>query len=173
MNYTKAQKEIFDALCKGARLGRFALDEDHTFITPNGYMGYVFPNAIINFNLEKIPEIAALPIREIISEENELRMTLDLRLDQHRGSMFRRLRGKDKNVLVNVKFLSCFQNPSFYQAASPHSIITVTEKIRLGGHGSQSFFDCVVGIILPVRNDSLQGDYYDWADSIKAVATCQ
>lgn len=166
MNYIKAQKEVFAALCNGKKMGRFNLQGDNVLVTPNGYMAYIFPLATVNFCIEKIPEFTAFPVVELIQDKNKLTLTPDLRITRDRHTILRRLKGEGKNVFVNIKFLSCFQNPSFYQAESPNSTIVVTENVPAG---SSCFADKAVGIILPVRYDGLQGDYYDWSDAIEAV----
>ena len=118
MNYTKAQKEVFDALCSGKRAGRFDIDGNNIFVSPDGFRAYIFPKNIICFGLEKIAELKQFPVKELIQDQYQLTLTPDLRIiDAHRTA--RRLKGDGKNVLVNVKFLSCFQNPRFYQAKKP------------------------------------------------------
>lgn len=169
MNYIKAQKEVFTALCNGKKMGRFDLMGDNVFVAPNGYMGYIFPLTTVNFCIEKIPEITAFPVVELIQDKNRLILTPDMRISTDKHTILRRLKGEGKNVFVNIKFLSCFQNPSFYQAENPKSTIVVTERIPIGGHGTRAFYEKAVGIILPVRADELQGDYYDWSDAIGAV----
>ena len=163
MNYIKAQKDVFNELCKGSRTGKFHVDAHHTFVTPNGCMGYIIPDTVINFSLDKITDIHPFAIVEVINAENELTLMPDLRIiDRHR--IARRLRGNGKNVFVNVKFLSCFQNPKFYQEANPLSGIVVTETVcRRGGEVEQ----LPVGYLLPIRADSLQGDYYNYADTLE------
>ena len=169
MNYIKAQKEVFTALCNGKKMGRFNLMGDNVLVTPNGYMAYIFPLATVNFCLEKIPEITDFPVVELVQKKNKLSLTPDMRIGNDKHTILRRLRGEGKNVFINIKFLSCFQNPSFYQAENPNSTIVVTEHISLGGHGTRAFYEKAVGVILPVRADALQGDYYAWSDAIEAV----
>lgn len=146
MNFAKAQKQIVDSLLKGNRCGRFNVDEKHIFVTPDGYRGYVFPVSTIVFGLEKISEITPFPISEIIQDENELKLTPDLRImNECRKEMCRRLKGKNGNVFVNVKFLECYQNPKFYQGDNPLGIVVVAE----GAKGAYT----PVGIILPIRTN--------------------
>lgn len=155
MNYIKAQKIVFDRICKDSGGGRFMLDDSNVFVTPDGYRGYVFPVAGICFNIEKIREIGVLPIVETIKEENELKMTDDLRLDRYKGGMARRLKGNGKNVFVNVKYLDVFHNPRFYQDASGRGMIVVTEDM------SATKKNIPVGIIMPMTISSIGGDYYN------------
>lgn len=167
MNYTKAQKEIFNELCSGScHMGRFNVNEDFIFVSPDGYKAYIFPVSTIAFSLEKIREMKPIPILEVIKPENELKLTPDLRIaDERRKLTIRRLKGNGKNTYVNVKFLDCFQNPKFYQDKSNLSAIVVTEQIgvRVGGHGSKAatYKECPVGLILPVRATWDDGSYYN------------
>lgn len=163
MNYIKAQKEIFDALCRGVRTCRFDIDGNNVFVSPDGYRAHIFPKSLICFSLEKIPEITPFKVKELIQDQYQLTLTPDLRIvDAHRTA--RRLKGSSKNVLINVKFLSCFQNPKFYQAENPHSGVVVTEP-AYKGHGQTE--EIPVGYILPIRFDELQGDYYAYADDVE------
>ena len=103
--------------------------------------------------LDKIKEIAAFPIAEIVKDENELKLTPDLRLlDSRRNLVCRRLKGNGKNTYVNVKYLEYFQNPRFFQAESNLGTIVVTE----GAKGA----NIPVGIILPIRCALDDGTYY-------------
>lgn len=164
MNYIKAQKEVFAALCSGKKLGRFDVDGNNVLVTPNGYMGYIFPNSIICFSLDKIPEIKSFQIKEFIQDQYLLTITPDLRIvDAHRTA--RRLKGNGKNVLVNTKFLSCFQNPRFYQAENPMSGIVVTESIYRNGQKEEN----PVGFILPIIVRSVGSDYYTYADNLEGA----
>lgn len=152
MNFVKAQKQVVDALLKGNRCGRFNIDENHIFVTPDGYRGYVFPVSTIVFGFEKICEIKPFPIYEIIQDENELKLTPDLRImNEYRKEMCRRLKGKGKSVFVNTKFLECYQNPKFFQDNNPFGIVVVAE-------GAKDAYT-PVGIILPIRFSD-GGNYY-------------
>lgn len=159
MNYTKAQKICFDALCSGRRsVKRFDLDEKRVFVTPDGYRGFIFPKVSCNFNLEKVAAFDGFPIEEFIKPENELTLTLDVRISDNRREMFRRLKGNGKSTFVNVKFLECFQNPKFFQPENKHAMIVVTE----------SKANEPVGIILPIRAGWDDGSYY--GDDMKGGA---
>lgn len=163
MNYTKAQKEVFDALCSGKRTVRFDIDGNNILVSPDGFRAYIFPKSIICFGLEKIAELKQFPVKELIQDQYQLTLTPDLRIiDAHRTA--RRLKGDGKNVLVNVKFLSCFQNPRFYQAENPVSGIVVTEPVY---RGRGEIEEIPVGYLLPIRSNEVQGDYYSYADSLK------
>lgn len=128
MNYTKAQKEIFDALCAGKRVSQFEIDANNIFVTADGYKGYIIPKNLICFSLEKVAEMKPIPIKEIIQDQYQLTLTPDLRIIDARRTA-RRLKGNGKNVLVNAKFLSCFQNPYFYQAENMNTGVAVTEPV--------------------------------------------
>ena len=160
MNYTKAQKEIFDALCAGKRVFQFEIDANNIFVTADGYKGYIIPKNLICFSLEKVAEIKPIPIKEIIQDQYRLTLTLDLRIIDARRTA-RRLKGNGKNVLVNVKFLSCFQNPYFYQAENMNAGVVVTEPICRKG---SELIEVPVGYLMPIRVSEVQGDYYDYAD---------
>ena len=152
MNFAKAQKLVLNSLLAGARMGRFNIDENHILVTPDGFRVFIFPVSTICFNLEKIKEIDAFPVAEIVKDENELKLTPDCRLDEPRKRTYRRLKGNGKNVFVNISFLDCFQNPRFFQAESSISTVVVTE----GAKGA----NIPVGIILPIRSTWDDGTYY-------------
>lgn len=157
MNYAKAQKEIVNEILKGCRGGRFKVDENNILVSPNGFMAYIFPLSSIAFNLEKIKEINPIPVLEIVKPENELKLTLDLRLeDSFQKRTFRRLKGNGKNVFLNVKFLECFQNPKFFQAENKLSTVVVTERFS-----SNDKLGTPVGIVLPVRCTFDDEPYYN------------
>ena len=115
MNIIKAQKDVFAALVSGQRVLRFAVDDTHTFVTPDGFKGWVFPNESIAFNLEKIVNMMALKTKELITEENRLKVTCEFRYPDFRNKMLLRKLSNGYDVYVQEKFLSHFQNPSFYQ----------------------------------------------------------
>lgn len=151
MNFAKAQKEIINELLKGSRrTARFNIDENHILVTPDGYRAFIFPVSTICFNLERIKEIDAIPVAEIVKDENELKLTPDLRLTDR--FTVRRLKGNGKNTYVNIKYLEYFQNPRFFQGASSVGTIVVTEGAR--------DVNIPVGIILPVRASWDDGTYY-------------
>lgn len=154
MNFAKAQKQVVDSLLKGKRCGKFNIDDKHIFVTPDGYRGYVFPVSTIVFGLEKLIEMKPFPISEIIQDKNELKLTPDLRImNEYRREVCRRLKGKDKNVYVNIKFLEGYQNPKFYQGDDPLGIVVVAEGAK----------DTLipVGIILPIKTKwDADGKYY-------------
>lgn len=147
MNYDKAQKEVFNALLHGYRVCGYKFDDDHFFVTTDGYMGYIFPNNLIQFNTERITNIQPIAVITEPTPETELKLTLDFKAEGFtKGKMYRRLKADGKNVYVNDKFLSCFQNARFYQKQDePHGLITVTERLNPRGK------DLPVGVILPIR----------------------
>ena len=130
MNYTKAQNIVFKAICNGNRLAKFQFDEDHMFVTPDAYVGFVFPIRSINFNLEKIQTCKEISFEKVICPENELLMTDDLKRSKFPEKLYVRLKGDCKNVFVDKKLLECFQNPRFFQEKNePKSPIMITESI--------------------------------------------
>lgn len=153
MNYNKAQKIVFDCICRGNRCGKFMYDENNVFVSPDGYRGFIFPTASIAFNIEKVFDFGKLDILETVKEENKLELTMDMRVLPDKR-LCRRLKGNGKNVFVNIKFLECFQNPCFYQAADVNSMIVVTEKM------SAKSADIPVGIVLPIRMTEVGANYY-------------
>lgn len=160
MNYIKAQKIIFDALCKGSpSVRKFAIGNDRIMVTPDGIRGFIFPMVAVNFNLEKIKDLNAFSFEEIIKPENEMFLTPDIRIDDRRREMYRRLKKTNGSTFVNTKYIDCFQNPSFFQAANKHSIIVVTEDV------SPKMMNVPVGIIMPIRSGWDDGCYY--ADDMK------
>lgn len=146
MNYVKAQKEIFNALCKGGKLFQFRVDKNTVFVSPNGYFGYIFPVSTILFNIDKIREVQSLKYNNVVSYSNKLELTDNARII-YRGTkkIYRQLQGKNKTVYVEENSLSCFQNPSFYQAANENSLIVVTENL------SEKLRNIPVGILMPFR----------------------
>lgn len=160
MNYIKAQKIIFDALCKGSpSVRKFAIGNDRIMVTPDGIRGFIFPMVAVNFNLEKIKDLNAFSFEEIIKPENEMRLTPDVRIFDNGREMYRRLKGSKGSTFVNMKYLDCFQNPKLFQAESKHSIIVVAED------ASPKMRNVPVGVIMPVRSNWDDGCYY--ADDMK------
>jgi len=158
MNFLKAQKIVFDGLCKGLKQGRFDIDESHVFVSPDGYRGFIFPTVAVNFNLEKIKEIPSLSIKEIVKPEHEMSLTADMRIDDRHRKLYRRLKGLKKSTFVNESFLDCFQNPKFFQAEDRNSIIVVTENE----------VNEPVGVVLPINATWYECGYY--ADDLKGGA---
>lgn len=160
MNYIRAQKIIFDALCKGTNIPhKFRVGNDRVLVSADGIRGFIFPLVAVNFNLEKIKDMNAFAFEEIIKPENKMEMTPDLRVDDRRREMYRRLKKTNGSTFVNVKYLDCFQNPSFFQEKNKHSIIVVTEDV------SPKMMNVPVGIIMPIRSGWDDGCYY--ADDMK------
>lgn len=156
MNYIKAQKEVFSELCSGRKLGRFNIDENNVLVSPDGFKAYIFPISTIAFSLEKIHEMTAFPIVELIKPENELKLTNDLRILDRRSTARRLKKQNGTSTFVNSKFLECFQAPKFFQGESNLTTIVVTESIRVDG----KYTDMPVGIILPIRASWDDGTYY-------------
>lgn len=154
MNLIRAEREVFNALVKGDRVCFFQMDENRIFVTPDGYMGYIFPVTAVSFNVGRCKEMKPMKIAELVQPENELFLT-----DDYHGAgfgdrrMYRRLKAAGKNVFVNNAFLANFQNPRFFQQKGDAiGMITVTEK------GASPKHDIPVGVILPIRCD--WGDAY-------------
>lgn len=147
MNYIKAQEHIFKALIRGERVCRFDVDEENTFITPDGFRGWFFPNSVLMLDTEKIAVIKPVETVSLIKPANKINMTLDFKLMSSHAKakdLLRKFDGKQKPVWVKESFLGFFNNPSFYQnAEEPLSHIVVTEKVR----GAVK----PVGIVLPTR----------------------
>lgn len=145
MNFTKAQKIVFKAICDGKNPRKFQLEESYLFVTPDAMHGFVFPVTTINFNSEKIPEMKPLQIKEVIKPENKLTITNDLRLESDGRGMCRRFKINGRSVFLRTKFLECFQNSTFYQDKDDErSIVVATERF------ASPKKDFPVGIILPV-----------------------
>ena len=102
MNVIKAEKEVFSKMVSGDRVCYFQIDEKHIFVTPDGYMGYIFPVSAISFNVRKCMTMEPLKFEELIKPENELTMTYDFRQGEFGDKrMYRRLKGPGKSVFVN------------------------------------------------------------------------
>lgn len=148
MNIARAEREVFNKMVRGERVYFFPVDDTHIFVTPDGYMGYIFPLCATSFNAGKCMQMQPLNYSELIKPENEIFLTDDY----HGGGfgdrkMYRRLKAPGKNVFVNNAFLANFQNPRFWQGEDEIGIIAVTEK------GATPKDDIPVGIILPIRCD--------------------
>lgn len=145
MNYEKAQQEVFKALISGQRVCKFDIDAGHTFITPDGFRGWSFPNDVLMVNVEKITQFKGLEIDSLVKPENELKITLDFKLSSVRSKeLLRKFESKTKYVYVKESFLKYFQNARYYQAFdNPIGHIVVTELVK----GTE----CPVGVVLPVR----------------------
>lgn len=147
MHYIKAQQDIFKTLVNGNRVCRFDVDEQHTFITNDGFKGWIFPNEILMVNVEKIPTFKPLEITSIIRPENKLEITLDFKLPTASSKdLLRKLKSCTKHVFLRESFLKYFQNACYYQELDkPLGHVVVTEIVRGVDHP--------VGIILPVRTN--------------------
>ena len=148
MNTIKAQREVFDAINKGNRVCAFKVGDDKLFVTPDGYMGYVFPLHMVNFSVDKVSmlEKPLFPLAECVQEENELKITQEFRSEfafgKRAGRMFRKLEAPGKAVYVNDVFLRNFQAPRLWQEKEEDlKRIVVTEGRD----------NVPVGVILPVR----------------------
>ena len=152
MNIIKAEKDVFNRMVKGDRVCYFRFEDKHIFVTPDGFMGYIFPVTAISFNVNKCMEMQPLKITEAIKPENELTLTYDFRQGGFGDKrMYRRLKGSGKSVFVNNAFLANFQNPRFWQEKDDKfGLITVTEK------GATPHQDLPVGVVLPLKV------YEDW-----------
>lgn len=147
MDIIKAQKDVFAALVSGQRVCRFAVDDTHTFVTPDGFRGWVFPNELIAFNLEKVHVMnKTLPTREFITKENELKITCELRYASLGDNRLLRKLSNTYDVYVQERFLKHFQNPKFYQNKdNKMGHIVVAETFAKSADPEP------VGIVLPVR----------------------
>jgi hypothetical protein len=144
MNIIKAQKEIFNAMLSGERCHKYEFDEKSVFITPSGYYGYVIPYSQIQINLAKIPDCNNLDIKSVVREENLCELTNEAVILEHPRRYVRKLKRGNECIYFNEKYMSCFQNPKFYNAY-PHQIIVVTEDVSATRQNE------IVGVILPVR----------------------
>lgn len=144
MNVNKAQKEIFNAMLSSERCHKYELDEKSVFITIGGYYGYVIPYSQIQINLAKIPDCQNLDIESVVRKENLCELTKEAVILEHPRRYVRKLKRGNERIYFNEKFMSCFQNPKFYNA-HPHRIIVVTEDISATRNNE------IVGVILPMN----------------------
>jgi hypothetical protein len=158
MFYNKAQKEVFNAMLSEKRTFKFPIENSKFFITVNGHVGYVFPQDILQINIEKVRDMPALNLDGIIATENKLEATKDFVLISERTkTMIRRYKKGRQSVFVNPKLLEYFQNPTLYQKDAPLGIIVVTER------NSRSDDDSIVGVVLPIKdNEGLAEHYADY-----------
>lgn len=148
MNIIKAQREVFDAINGGNRVCAFTAKDDRLFVTPDGFVGYVFPLHMVNFNTDKVAmlEKPLFPLEEVVQEENELKITQEFRSEfpfgKRTGRMFRKLEAPGKTVYINDVFLRNFQAPRLWQEKDDCLMrIVVTEGRD----------NVPVGVILPIR----------------------
>lgn len=146
MNVNKAQKEIFNAMLSGDNCRKFEIDEKNVFITPAGFHGFVIPYSQIQINLEKIPVFKGLDLQSVVKEENLCELTKEALILEYPRAYARKLKKGDEYIYFKEKYMSCFQNPRFYNA-NRHQMIVVTEDI------SATIQNKIVGVILPVRVD--------------------
>lgn len=152
MNYIKAQRELFNEMVTGGSIVGFEMDGDRVCVTPDGFKAYIFPIEMIAFNLSKMKNMNAMPVHELIIPENQIELTPIFRADITgigRKTMFHLMRGPEKNVWVNEKYLSCFDDHNdvkfFQDKENSLGHIVVTEYIRSLDK------DMPVGIVLPIR----------------------
>lgn len=156
MFYNKAQREVFNAmLSENTKVGKLAMENDKVLISTNGYVGWIFPQDVLQINIEKLRDIPAITIDGFITTENKLEATKDFILaDERKKIMVRRYKKGRTSVFINPKLLEYFQNPTLYQKDAPIGIIVVTEK------NSKSFDESVVGVVMPVRNSGSWEEHY-------------
>ena len=156
MNFTKAQNIVFKAICTNDMVRKFQLDDNHIFVTHNGFVGFVFPVEIISFNVEKAKEMNPIPISEIVKPENQLTMTDDLKLTDFGRKMCRRFKINGRSVFIDKKLLDYFPNAKFYQDRDHDlSPVIVTEDLHTAKR------DMPVGVICPTRFYNHEGYYAD------------
>lgn len=143
MNINKAQKDIFNCLLKGERAGQFEVDENRIFITPNGFYGFVLPKVALQINVEKIqPMTKFIDFNSVLSTENAVELTDECKIVTRPIKKYAiKLKGNEKTVYVNEKYLQYYQNPHFYY---DNNLVVVTEKTARDT-------ETVVGVILPIR----------------------
>lgn len=144
MNINKVQKDIFNHLLNGDRVMKFDVDENNIFITPTGFYGFVIPNALLQVNPAKIPEMKQkLNLQSVVCEENLCTLTDECKIIfRPRKTYAIKLRRGEKNVFVNESFLQYFQNPKYYFSGKG-TLVVVTEEMRTGQEN-------IVGVVCPI-----------------------
>ena len=142
-------------LSEHSRAAKFAMDDDNTFISVNGTVGWVFPNCILKINADKLRDIAAIDLNGIVCKENELEATKDFLLaDERKKLMVRRYRKGKTSIFINPKLLEHFQNPTLFQKDSPLGIVVVTETSK------NDRAPLVCGLVCPMRDRSGWAERY-------------
>ena len=156
MFYNKAQREIFNAmLSENSRAGKLAMENGKFLISTKGHVGWIFPQDILQINIEKLRDIPVLNFDGFITEENKLEATKDFVLaDERQKIMVRRYRKGKTSVFINPKLLEYFQNPTLYQKDAPIGLVVVTER------SSKSFDESIVGVVMPVRDKGEWSEHY-------------
>lgn len=160
MFYNKAQREIFNKMLEESRsVRKYSFDENKTFISANGTVGYVFPNSILKINIEQIPDFEALDIKSIVDEGSKLEETSDFVLVDERQKKFaRRYKSGKTSTFIDPKLLVNFQNPQLYQKEPQNGICAVVETVRTKGAGCATE---IVGVVMPMRGSRFEGRYAD------------
>jgi len=149
------QREIFASMMReNKKLVGTKMSETETAFTYDGLRGFVLPNSIINFNLEKVNMFDTMEEMFIKTPEDKLLiLTKELVLLQNKKEMARKLKcqqgelfevedGIQKNeIWVNSKFVEYFENPQFYANSSVKRVLVYEPKVS----------DRPCAVIMPIR----------------------
>ena len=145
MNTVKAQREVFNALIKGSP-AKTAVDEHRTFVTLDGYRGFVFNNSEICFNAERIADMPQLDCFDCVKDENLLTRT-NILVENPSGGRSYILRcftrPEGTKVYARDSWFDIFENYKVYCRA-PISPLVIVEQI---GRGEA----CISGVVMPTR----------------------
>ena len=122
MNYKRVNVEICKAIVDRDDVRAQELEEGMTLVIPYPhYYGYIMTKEEIAFAIDKItklPPESHIAKLEVISPENEIKMTDDFRLIPYKRGMSRRFNKDGKTVWVNNEYLKNLDVYAcqFYQA---------------------------------------------------------
>jgi len=138
MKWEKAQIEVFKSMLTGniAARGYWTPDEHRFVVTPDGVHGFVFPRGMIAFDTEQITTCGPFLT---VEKAKQNRLIPTTRLREFGNVTARAFEGKDGDVYVNDKYLSCYDygECEFY-CADAHGAVIVVEN------------DAIVGFSLPI-----------------------
>ena len=135
MKTNKIYKLIFAGIIKSEySQKKLDIDEEKCFITPDGYVGFIFIKKELPFNCEMIKNTdAKLDLLSVVKPENLLSKT-NLYFMTNRQVLTRIFRNKDRKVYINTKFLSYFEDyAELYQAKDIQMCVVVENGQVVGG----------------------------------------
>lgn len=141
MNTKRAQREILNDLLAGKKGVTCQLDDDHIFVSSNGYVGYVFDKSEFFIETKNMSESNGGIIDKKVfhCDANLCTVTSDMKLLNGKTACVKLVQG-NRDVWVDRKYLKNFddlEEARFYQGTH-RGMIYITE------------YDRFVGVVVPM-----------------------